>query len=581
MSANNGLCLRFDLDTFASRHAYIADVGWGAYAYLARILRIAAVFDVKFQFCACGEGMKEYPFEIEQIRAAGHPIDSHLYTHRVTLLDPAERVAEELVLTERMFKRHRVPWSGIGATGMYPRGIDDRPEIQALLVERGYQWCSTRYREGSLLEACQPYWLDEHLLEIPCVGLSDRRHFYDRDAPVGRLIEILCDYLRSARDQDMVCCIDLHPGVLACFDPDCELVTHIVEQAIAWDVPVVTMDQISQWQIARREVERFERGERLFEPAWWHDGQRIDFPPAGPLTLARWLEAQAYWDKNWAQPDTQPEKMMDYVGGWRPYPNSYRNGVSINRFGLRGPDTLRTVQMDRQRVLCIGDSCVFGTKPDDAPWPAQLQVLLDQRAPLRYEVLNACINGQASDHVALRMPQLIRGLRPDVVIIAVLANDLWDLWQTEDQQQIDWAVFQPTRFMSNVQAAVDICLTANVRPVLITIPGLVPTDYRMTPFMLACYHQASALGETKQPDKKRRLYDLYNDALRELAQKNNLPCIDTAAEFDRRLDQVRGRLFIDTCHMVKEGNAEIAQIIADNFNLLSLSKTSSESCGGE
>jgi len=119
MAANSALCLRFDLDTFSTRHAYTDDVGWGAYEYLPRLLRVADVHGAKLQFCACGQGMEEYSFEIQTIREAGHPIDSHLHSHRVTLLDDPVRVAEEFVRAEQVFAEHGVPWSGIGATGMY------------------------------------------------------------------------------------------------------------------------------------------------------------------------------------------------------------------------------------------------------------------------------------------------------------------------------------------------------------------------------------------------------------------------------------------------------------------------------
>ena len=60
----------------------------------------------------------------------------------------------------------------------------------------------------------------------------------------------------------------------------------------------------------------------------------------------------------------------------------------------------------------------------------------------------------------------------------------------------------------------------------------------------------------------RLLYDRYNEALRELARVSDVPCIDTAAAFDTLHDRRRGHLFVDTCHMLKEGNAAMAETIA-------------------
>lgn len=91
-------------------------------------------------------------------------------------MDPTDKVKEELVLTEQAFLKEKIAWTGIGATGMYPNGIDLRKEVYELLRERGYKWCSTRFNLSLSLEAMQPYWLCEGLLEIaitPSVDLSN------------------------------------------------------------------------------------------------------------------------------------------------------------------------------------------------------------------------------------------------------------------------------------------------------------------------------------------------------------------------------------------------------------------------
>ena len=530
MGENSALCLRFDVDTFSTRHAYTADVGWGAYAYLPRILQVAGRHGVKLQFCACGQGLTEYPFEHQAIRLAGHPLDSHLYSHRVMLYDDPTRVTEELVLTEMAFAEQDIPWSGIGATDMYPNGIDDQGGVQALLTERGYQWCSSKYREALPLEQMQPYWLNDFLLEIPCAGASDRCYWFDRSATVEGFIEILLRLLNEAKDKGLVYEVVMHPGVLAKFDPECEVVATVVDRAMALGVPLVTMDKISQWKIACREL-----------------------PSSEAPTMRRYHDDEERWSEQ------HPNKVHDYIGGWRPFPNSRRPGVTINRFGLRGADCLRSKPHRMTRVVCIGDSCVFGPLPDDAPWPAQLQTMLDRKAPLRYQVLNAGVAGQTSNEVARRLPQLLKGLRPDVVLISVLANDLW---QTDPRDCSDWSTFTPEEFIRNIQLSIDSCRKHDAKPVLMTVATMVPMNAEMTPFMLTAFHQPKFLGDQKQPAKVRVLYDRYNQLLRDLACANGIPCFDAAARFDDRHDDRRGRLFIDTCHMLREGNTEMAEIIA-------------------
>ena len=563
MGDNAALCLRFDLDTFSTRHAYTADVGWGAYPYLARILRVAGSHGARLQFCACGQGVEEYPFEIQSIHGGGHSIDSHLYTHRVMLTHPALQVVEELVLTEQAFSAQRIPWSGIGAPGMYVNGIEDCPEVQEALVDRGYQWCSTKYNRDLPLEEMQPTWLNEWLLEIPCAGVSDRGYFRDEGASIQGFLDQVLGMLDEAKQKGLVYAIDLHPGVLAKNDPECEFVTRVLAHADEIGVPVVTMDKVSQWQIAVKAVEAFARGERDGElSAYWQheatpEGQAAEDPPS----FRRYLDVQTMWDRDRAQPQA-PEKHLDYVGGWRTFPNVQRNGIRINRFGLRGGDCKRRKTSGVTRILCIGDSCVFGAPQDDGPWPAQLQLQMDRRAPLKFEALNAGIGGQRSANMYLRLPRLIRLLDPDVVLISILANDAWG---TNPGEGVDLHTFRPLGFVQNVQAAIDCCRRYEIPPILITPPGMVPSTLEMTPAMLLGYHQAGWLGPEKQPDKMRLLYDRYNEALRDLARDNEIPCIDTAAAFDEELDDRRGQLFGDTCHMLKEGNAEMGRIIADGL----------------
>ena len=565
MIENSALCLRFDLDTFSSRDAYTADVGWGAYKYLPRLLRIAAVHGVKFQFCACGQGVKEYPFETQSVFRAGHSIDSHLHTHRVTLLDEVDQVAEELAMAENEFAKKQLAWSGIGATGMYPNGIDNKPDVQQLLSERGYQWCSAKYNADLPLDDMQPYWLNEFLLEIPCAGISDRMHFGNAKATLEEFIQHCTNLLQQAQAKGLVYAIDLHPGVLAKFDPECTFVTALADRAVELGVPLVTMDQITQWQIACREIRAFAEGERDGQiSACWHDGGMSDDdqPAEAPPALHRYLKADQKWNNEFAQPIAQPEKVLDYVGGWRTFPNSRRLGVTINRFGLRGQDCLRTKPGNVTRLLCIGDSCVFGCPPDDAPWPAQLQERLDQKRPSVYQVLNGGVNGHSSGNVSLRLPQIIRGLRPDTVLISVLANDAWTF---EPPSGTDLSRFVPETFVQNVQYAIDCCVKHGVKPILITPPGMVPRDHKMTPFMMRVFHQALWLEAPKQPNTMRLLYDRYNQDLRDLAKKNEIECIDTAAAFDKLYDGQRGQLFLDTCHMNQQGNAAMAKIIAETI----------------
>jgi hypothetical protein len=246
MNKAGAVCLRFDIDTFSTRHHFIADVGWGEFKYIPKILEIGRQFGITFQFCTCGQGLKEFGPDHQAIKAAGHAIDSHLYTHNVTLLDELPEIKHELELTEAEFARQSITWTGIGATGGYPDGIGHRADVVQLLTDRGYQWVSSIYDLDRGLADAQPFWLNSTLLEIPMKSLSDRHYFYDVDAPVHGFTRIMQLNLERAAERGLLFVVPLHPGVLAKFDPDCRFITTILERARQLGVPLVTMSQIRQ-----------------------------------------------------------------------------------------------------------------------------------------------------------------------------------------------------------------------------------------------------------------------------------------------------------------------------------------------
>lgn len=250
------LCIRLDIDTFSSRRDFIAKVGTGEYAYIPKILKVAKQFGTRLQFCACGEGLLEYPREVRAVQDAGHSVDSHLHTHRVTLRDSFEAISAELDAAEAAFRQQGISWSGIGATGMYPQGIDDRPDVHRHLQARGYRWCSTKFNVGLPLEEMQPYWLTDDLLEIPCAGWSDMGWWYYSDLrpvhPQNRIgeqslwgfIEHCIAHLHRARGSGLLYSLVLHAGSLSKHDPQCQLLTKLLTETSRLAVPTRNMKQV-------------------------------------------------------------------------------------------------------------------------------------------------------------------------------------------------------------------------------------------------------------------------------------------------------------------------------------------------
>jgi lysophospholipase L1-like esterase len=111
--------------------------------------------------------------------------------------------------------------------------------------------------------------------------------------------------------------------------------------------------------------------------------------------------------------------------------------VRTNALGLRGPEVAREKAAGVTRVLCVGDSCTFGSGAGaEDTWPAQLARLLkEQVVEARelpgleseelgpFEVLNAGVPGYSSYQGRRYLETEGFDLDPDVVVFALGFND--------------------------------------------------------------------------------------------------------------------------------------------------------------
>jgi lysophospholipase L1-like esterase len=84
---------------------------------------------------------------------------------------------------------------------------------------------------------------------------------------------------------------------------------------------------------------------------------------------------------------------------------------------------------DQMTILCVGDSHTYGLPlPEEDSYPAQLEVALHARHPeRRFEIVNLGIPGLNSAFVANRLERQLHQLRPDLVIVWVGINNLWNV----------------------------------------------------------------------------------------------------------------------------------------------------------
>ena len=81
------------------------------------------------------------------------------------------------------------------------------------------------------------------------------------------------------------------------------------------------------------------------------------------------------------------------------------------------------------RILCVGDSHTFGLPlPEEESYPAQLGEALARRHPgIEIEVINLGIPSLNSAFVANRLEEQMHQIQPQLVIVWVGINNLWNV----------------------------------------------------------------------------------------------------------------------------------------------------------
>ena len=110
--------------------------------------------------------------------------------------------------------------------------------------------------------------------------------------------------------------------------------------------------------------------------------------------------------------------------GWELKPNLRTPGINSNSKGLRGTrEYALEPPAGVRRVLCVGDSFMFGEKlTDEQTLPAQLEAILNREG--RWEVLNLADHGYGTDQQWLRLEHLGFQYHADFVVLGFFEEDL-------------------------------------------------------------------------------------------------------------------------------------------------------------
>jgi lysophospholipase L1-like esterase len=124
---------------------------------------------------------------------------------------------------------------------------------------------------------------------------------------------------------------------------------------------------------------------------------------------------------------------FDPLLGWRnkrnahgthePVPGKLAMDVAINDKGLRGMEIPYDRIPGKKRVLALGDSITFGHGVSET---LSYPYLLEQRLGADVEVINAGTVGYGTDQQYLFFRSELHQYRPDIVILGISANDIFD-----------------------------------------------------------------------------------------------------------------------------------------------------------
>jgi len=200
--------------------------------------------------------------------ASGHKVGNHTYDHvnvkaktaaeaqfrfaRSPWLvrgKPIDRVIRENIETTTLAMRERLGVSpdGFRTPGGFNNGLDDRPDLQRMLLDGGFTWVSSKYPAhlrgkeherptpdvyGSILAAqkkCQPYIYPTGLVEVPMNPISDVTAFRSTFWTLDYFLEATRKSVEWAIENRGTFDFLAHPSCLVVEDPHFETIKLICE----------------------------------------------------------------------------------------------------------------------------------------------------------------------------------------------------------------------------------------------------------------------------------------------------------------------------------------------------------------
>ncbi|MEX2287006.1 MAG: polysaccharide deacetylase family protein [Planctomycetaceae bacterium] len=242
--------------------------------YAVEAARVAKERGGKIHFFCVGRVLEQPNVEwLKEIAAQGHPVGNHTYDHVYVLAKTPEdiqfrfrrspwliqgRSVEEVireniaVTTAAMRERVGIEANGFRTPGGFAEGLVGREDIQKMLLDLGFSWCSAKYPAhdagkphetpsadvyASIVEAqrrAQPFVYPTGLIEVPMSPISDVNAFRTNFWQLKSFLKAVRLGVEWAIENRAAYDFLAHPSCLGIEDPKLEtikLICDIVREA--------------------------------------------------------------------------------------------------------------------------------------------------------------------------------------------------------------------------------------------------------------------------------------------------------------------------------------------------------------
>jgi peptidoglycan/xylan/chitin deacetylase (PgdA/CDA1 family) len=221
-------------------------------------------------FFALGQTMEQEDVGwLREIVAQGHPVGNHTYDHvnvKATRREDiqfrfrrtpwliegkaiSEVIADNIRLAERALRqRIGIAPAGFRTPGGFADGLEDRPDLQGLLLKLGYPWVSSKYPAHPIAggsgkapddrvmagilaaqDQAQPFVYPSGLVELPMNPISDVTAFRAGRWPLPAFLEVIRAAVARAIERRAVFCFLGHPSCLGVVDPSFRTIEMIAD----------------------------------------------------------------------------------------------------------------------------------------------------------------------------------------------------------------------------------------------------------------------------------------------------------------------------------------------------------------